>query len=124
MSTPIPSLGYGPYTVNRVTTAGSYVNGLWVPSADPVTVLTPICSVQPFGMKDTQLLPEAYRTRQAFRVYSETELRAIDVVGQKNCDVILIKGLEYDILSVDDWTHVKFMPHFKHIAVRREDSAL
>lgn len=109
------------YIVTRQSAGGSFVQGRWVDAATPTAI--PIrASVQRLSSRDTLILPEAYRTSASYRVYSKTELLSVDNVGAKNCDSITIEGKIYDILSIDKWTQL--VPHYKSIAVRREEVSI
>jgi hypothetical protein len=109
------------YSVTRQAGAGAWVQGRWVDASSP-SVVTVRASVQRLTAKETELLPEAYRTRESYRVYTESELFTVDNVGSKNCDFISIDGKNYDIVSREKWTQLH--PHYKCIAVRREEVAL
>lgn len=106
------------YTVTRPDTSGSWVKGRWVESATDST-FTIKASVQRLTPKETDLLPEAFRTSRAYRVYTTTELRTVDPTTSKNADSIEIAGSVYDILQVEYWSQM--MPHYRAIAVRREN---
>ena len=108
------------YNVTRIMSNGSWVNGRWVEGSSSA-VITIQASAQRLTPKETQLLPEAYRTRSAYRVYTQTELKVV-TLPTKGCDSIVIEGSTYDILSVEKWTQL--YPHYKIIAVRREEVAL
>jgi hypothetical protein len=106
------------YNVTRQSSSGTWVKGRWVEASSP-TVITIRASVQKMDAKETELLPEAYRTKMSYRVYTETELFPVSNTGAKNCDYISIDGSLYDIISVEKWTQI--FPHYKCIAVRREE---
>lgn len=106
------------YTVTRPDTAGSWVKGRWVESATEST-FTISASVQRLTPKETELLPEAFRTRSAYRVYTKTELLTVDPTTSKNSDSIEIRGDVYDVLDVEYWDKIE--PHYKAIVVRREN---
>lgn len=94
---------------------GSYNNkGLWVDGAE--TDMTIKASVQPATTEDLQSLPENRRTLGAYRLYSSFEFQTL-VEGQKNPDVVTIKGQEYEIAQVDPWEN-GVINHYKAIAVR------
>jgi hypothetical protein len=99
---------------------GSWVNGRWVEGSSTASI-TIQGSAQRLTAKETQLLPEAYRTRSSYRVYTQTELKVV-TLPSKGADSITIEGAIYDILSVEKWTQI--YPHYKIIAVRREEVAL
>jgi hypothetical protein len=109
------------YSVTRQVGAGSWVKGKWTDSGTTATLIIK-ASTQKLTPKETEMLPEAYRTRRSYRIYTETELFPVDVPNSKNSDSISIDGAIYDIVDVERWD--KMIPHFKAIAARRENIPL
>jgi hypothetical protein len=108
------------YQVTRIASNGSWVQGRWVEGSSS-TVLNITASVQRLTAKETQMLPEAYRTRSTYKVYSIEELKVI-TLPSRGADAITIEGSVYDIVAVEKWTQI--YPHYRSIAVRREEVSL
>lgn len=106
------------FTVTRAS-AGSWTKGRYVEGGTSTFEITG--SVQPMGPKETELLPEAYRTKRAYRVYTATELKTVDVPNSVSADSISIDGSDYEVIDVSYWRQM--MPHYKAIVVRRENVA-
>lgn len=71
--------------------------------------------------EEMQMLPEGYRSRKSYRIYSESALRALDETTGFAADKVTIDDEAYVIISVEEWRYV--MGHYKAIAVRDERNA-
>lgn len=117
-NTPIPSFAET-ITVTRATSADTTAMGR--PVAGTTTTVSVLASVQRMKPEDTQQLPEAYRTSQSYRIYSEMPLFTLNEATGFAADRITIDGERYFILFREYWRYV--MPHWKCIAVRDERNA-
>jgi hypothetical protein len=88
---------------------GSYVLGVWTPSAP--TVLSIETSVQPTPDRQIQALPEGRRIISAYTLYSFTEIREQDVYS--------IYGDDHEVLRVRIWQNDN-ISHYVAIAVRMQ----
>jgi len=64
------------------------------------TVSTISATVQPIGKKMI-MVPEGYRSSDARRMFSRTELRTVDQYTETGADHILIDGVEFQVQSVE-----------------------
>lgn len=102
------------YAVNRFD-AGAYDGPRWVTGAP--TSFNIVASIQPVGPgKEGDLLPEGDRTKDAIRIYTETELRVSDSVAGTKGDQIDFRDRTYEVRAKAVWTPTD-IPHFKFIAV-------
>jgi len=71
---------------------GSYVNGDWVNG--PWEDIAFRGAIQPLSDRDTQQLPEAWRTSARWKLYTRTRLRPVSVNDQTTGDRIYWDGKE------------------------------
>lgn len=108
-----------PLTVKRVNDSTTFVNGLAQVVTDVVEFNIDRASVQPMLAKERLLLPEMIRDRELLKIYTECELKSVDVEGKKRADRLTYKSQEYVVQSVEDWnSHGNF---YKVIAVKEND---
>lgn len=96
---------------------GSYINGLWVPTAPTTISIKGV--LQNATAEDLQNLPEGLRTSEAIKVHSVSEMHPVSEGNQALADVILEDGKEYLIQSV---ANRKIGNYYKAIAVKRKAS--
>ena len=108
-------------TVTRYA-AGAYgSDGVYVPGS--TTTLTVQATVQPLNGKDLQILPEGLRTREAFKLYTATELRTTDQTAGTLSDIVTRGGALYDVQQVGPWLSGSgTLNHHKAIIVRRQEN--
>lgn len=112
------------FTVKRMTTQGSYVDGYYV--GGKITAFEIQASLQPMNERDYLLLDEGDRTKDVRKIYTTTKL----VVGSQNklsaSDVVCIDGEDYQVRKIEDWSNHLSLKHFKVILVRdnRNDEPL
>lgn len=88
-----------PQTIKRET-AGSYVNGVWVPGS--TSTITIQASVQSATGEDQVTLPEGKRLSDIVKMYTDTLLNVVgETVGQQP-DKLLWRGHEYEIIQLDE----------------------
>jgi len=98
---------------------GQRIDGKWVEDANPIDV--PItASLQPLRPQELQQLPEGRRTNQAFKMYTDTELKT---VHNQNPDTIIIGSSEFEVYSVAPWQN-NIINHYKAIIVAKDGNPL
>lgn len=97
--------------------AGVYngTTGLWVEGASTTGTIT--ASVQPLRGKEMEMLPEARRESQAYKLYTDTQLFTVDTTTNKNPDQVQINGDWHEVLIVEDWQN-EILNHYKVIVVK------
>ena len=85
-----------PVPVRRSQPSGYDDNGRWVDAGtlEPFTVKA---AVQPARPKELLHFPEGQRTREAIKLYSETELRTADIEAGIVADVVTYRGKDYEV---------------------------
>lgn len=104
-------------TVYRKT-QGSYVNGDWVEGTEAEIIRT--VNIQPLKPNEILMLPEAERTRQWWKVYSDEDLRT-DKEGASgySADEFIYQGERYKVMKVSNYT-MGVLNHHKALATRIE----
>jgi len=104
-------------TVYRKT-QGSYVNGDWVEGTEAEIIRT--VNIQPLKPNEILMLPEAERTRQWWKVYSDEDLRT-DKEGANgySADEFIYQGERYKIMKVSNY-EMGILNHHKALATRIE----
>ncbi len=86
-------------TVKR-STAGTYVNGVWVATLSGVYVMA---AIQPAMGADIMRLPEGDRTKKILKLYSADELLVHSESGRKPADIVIIGGVDHVVMHVETW---------------------
>lgn len=100
-----------PQTITR-TTAGAYVNGLFVPGTP--SSITIQASVQPVTGEDIKALPEGRRLDDYVKVYTDSDLQVLQESTGKQPDKLSWRGHTYECISADV-RQMSVINHFKYI---------
>ena len=98
---------------------GSYVNGLWVESQED-SVFTIKASVQATDAEILQTLPEGYRTKESYTLFTDSKLQT-SVVSKTNPDVVTIEDEPYQVVRVTPWKNLSYPTAHYEILVVREN---
>ena len=101
-----------PQTIKRQS-AGSYVNGAWVPGGVETT-FTIQASVQPATGEDQLTLPEGRRLADYVKAYTSTELQVLGEVVGLQPDRLVWRGHDYECIQVDV-RQMSVIDHYKYI---------
>lgn len=112
MSDVIAMLSSGTYVVTRPGPT-TLVDGRKGPSSS--STLSIVASVQPAPGRTLQTLPEGFRDRGGFVLYTATELRTSDG-GDQEPDSVSIDGVEHQVASCEPWAELGNF--YKAVAVR------
>jgi len=99
-------------TIEIKRRAGRWEDGRWV--EEVTDTITTDASVQPITGNDLLQLPEARRTRRNLGFFTDIELKTADEHNVKNADVVIHRGISYEIHTVEDWSQMD-LPHFYSI---------
>lgn len=99
-------------------TGGSYVGPLWVEGVG--STFTIKASVQPTSYGKMELLPEGYRDKQSYTLYTDTELFT-DIPGG-DPDTVIIEALRYLVVKTQRWQN-GIISHFEIIVVKEDKDA-
>lgn len=104
------------YTVRR-SSGATVVNGRWEESGFTTVVVKG--SLQPLNAREIKMLPEGFRLKQMYKLYSDASIATINTASQAGADKVTIDGETFKVISVEDWKGTKVdLPHFKSILQR------
>ena len=98
---------------------GSYVNGLWVDNGQNSS-FTIKASVQATDAEILQTLPEGYRTKESYTLFTDSKLQT-SVVSKTNPDVVTIEDEPYQVVRVTPWKNLSYPTAHYEILVVREN---
>lgn len=99
----------------RYNAADTFTKGIRTAASKSTISFT--ASVQPMGAKDMLALPEGRRDREAFRLYTDFELKTSDESTLVNADQVTVRGHLYEVISVEIWQN-NVIPYYKAIVSR------
>jgi len=100
-----------PFTIRRQS-GGTRTDGHWIEGTE--TEIDILASVQPLTPREMESLPEGRRTKQAFKIYTDTELKTVE---SQSPDHITLYGDDFEVLSVAPYQS-DVINHFKAVAVK------
>jgi hypothetical protein len=109
--------------VLRKVTGTGYIDQetrLWVSGTYDETInLT--CGLQPLSGKNRKLLPEGVSATDSKLVFSREALRTAEEHLEQESDVVIVAGINYEVISVEDWTGYGLKSdHYKSIITRKD----
>jgi hypothetical protein len=99
--------------------AGSYVDGIWVKGAS--TVFNIKASVQPTKAEVLEMLPEGFRDKGSYTLFTDTELN-IATTDISDTDVVTLYGERYTVSIVEPWAN-NLINHYKIVVIREDIDA-
>lgn len=69
---------------------------------------------------DLMHLTEAQRVSGIIKIYTEVPLLNDDMVNSKKADIVVWRGVKYQIQKISDWTQTD-LPHYKSYGVKIEN---
>lgn len=110
-------------TVSRPV-VGNYINNIYVDGNN--TEFTIKASVQPAGGDVLEMLPEGYRTKETYVLYTDTMLNTATSDDLRLPDIVKLNltGVQEDfiVIKVDNWSNT-FLKHFKVIVQKKDIDA-
>ena len=82
------------------------------------TMLSITASIQPISGSDLVLLPENRREEELIKLYTDTLLIGAIKGSSTNCDIVIIDGLDYEVVKVFPWKN-NVIPHYKVFVAKR-----
>lgn len=99
-------------TGDRADTAPTFVNGR--PTAATRSPIAFRASIQPLSTNEVLSLPEGKREREAYRLYTDFQLRAADEANGTAPDHVTIDGKLFEVIAVHRWQN-NLINHWKCI---------
>ena len=97
-------------SVTRTSESNTYIDGNHVPGTD--TTFNVQGNVQPVSGNALLQLADGERNRQPLFLFTETEMKLKDVVTRK--------GIEYEVIRVEDWTGHGPLSHYAAMMVSKD----
>lgn len=101
---------------------GAYVSGRYVETLDGAA-FTVTGTWQPFRGDETQVGIEGRRTKSAYNLFTNSDLRIDkqDINGTSTLrSTISFGGDEYEIIDKQSWNN-RLIPHFQYLCVREKE---
>lgn len=95
---------------------GQYINGIWV-DGDNETISIK-ASVQPTPAEEMETLPEGYRTKESFTLFTSSVLKA-SLTNATNADFVVINDEKYRVVKVAPWQN-NLINHYECIVVKED----
>ena len=105
-------------TVYRKST-GSYVKGRWQEGSSE-TSFTIKASVQGMDAEILLTLPEGYRTREGYTLFTDIKLRTA-IIGKSNPDIVMIDEERYQVIKVTAHQNLNYPTAHYEVLVIREN---
>jgi hypothetical protein len=100
----IGSLGTGGHTIIRRTFGALDSAGRETPATTTSVAIT--ASIQPMSGTDLERLPEGSLATDFIVVFSPSLLITADTTTGRDADVIVYRGEEYEVVSVEPWVEI------------------
>ena len=98
--------------VGKRFAVGTYTDGVWTQGSSSTLNFT--ASVQPLSGKDKESLPEGFREKAGYKLYTDTEMKTVDEKNGISADQVTIDGLLYEVVTVGVWQN-SIINHYKVI---------
>jgi hypothetical protein len=96
--------------------AGGFVNGVWQDGISSNFIIR--ANVQPVPAIVMETLPEGYRTKSAFMLYTNTELNTAED-NESTPDAVGLYGKKYLVTKKTIWRNTK-LAHYEIVVVKEE----
>lgn len=94
---------------------GTYSDGVWSEGSDYTFTIS--ASVQPLSPREMEMLPEARRTKEAYKVFSSIKLIPAEETSQTNADLLSIGGETFEVVSCGSYQS-NVLSHYKAMVVK------
>ena len=104
-------------TVKRKAT-GSFLNGYWLDGAESTVEI--LASIQGTDAEVLETLPEGYRTRESYTLFTDTLLKT-SKTGKTTPDIVVIEDENFIVAKVMPWQHLDPTKHYEVVIVRENE---
>jgi hypothetical protein len=94
---------------------GSFIDGYWQDGEE--TSFSILASVQGTDAEILETLPEGYRTRESYTLFTDNELKTA-ITGIRTPDMVVIEEQKYIVARVSTWQHLDPTKHYEVVVVR------
>ena len=100
--------------VERKST-GHYAGGYW--QEDEVSTSTIQASIQATEVEVLQILPEGYRTRTSYTLFTDSSLLTAEA-GVRTPDIVVIDNERFIVVSSMPWQNLASTQHYEVVVVK------
>jgi hypothetical protein len=94
-------------------------DGLWINNQPQIFTIK--ASVQATDAEILQTLPEGYRTKETYTLYTNTLLKIAEAEVHL-ADIMIIDSVKFQVVRVSPWQNLMFAPkHYEVVVVRMDD---
>ena len=97
---------------------GTHVDGVWVESESSTFSIK--ASVQATDAEILQTLPEGYRTRESYTLFTDSKLQTAKT-GNNDPDIVIIHDDRYQVIRVTPWQNLDYATKHYEILVVKEN---
>jgi hypothetical protein len=94
---------------------GSFAYGYWQDGEEHSFEI--LSSVQGTDAEILETLPEGYRTRESYTLFTDSRLNTA-VTSKNTPDMVLIDGQKFIVAKVSTWQHLDPTKHYEVVVVR------
>lgn len=94
---------------------GSFIDGYWQDGEE--SSFNILASVQGTDAEVLQTLPEGYRTRESYTLFTDSELKTA-LTGTRTPDIVEINAEKFIVARVSPWQHLDPTKHYEVVVVR------
>jgi len=94
---------------------GSFIDGYWQDGEE--SSFNILSSVQGTDAEILQTLPEGYRTRESYTLFTESKLQTA-ITGTRTPDIVEIEAEKFIVAKVSSWQHLDPTKHYEVVVVR------
>ena len=102
--------------VKRQGAGGYNDDGFWVEQESSSFSIT--ASVQQTDAEVLQTLPEGYRTKESYTLFTESKLETA-ITGVRNADIVVIDSQDFQVTRVSPWQNLSFPTKHYEVLVTR-----
>jgi hypothetical protein len=104
--------------LTRYITGGDWQNGIFV--GGTTAECTVQCNVQPATFQQLMNLPEAQRTKAVIAIYTEEQLKTVDIANKASADRVEYSNKTYEVQSVKPWNGHTELSHYEVLATETD----
>ena len=99
---------------------GSFIDGYWQEGAENSFEI--LSSIQGTEAEILETLPEGYRTKESYTLYTDTHLKTA-ITGRTTPDIVVIDNENFLVAKVMPWQHIQPTKHYEVVVVRENEDA-
>lgn len=98
--------------------AGEYINGIWTEDEEPEEFYIK-ASVQSVEPEILQILPEGQRSSETYTLFTDYEMKTVDVKLGKKADIVIIDNEKFVVFKVSKMKNlIQPTAHYEVVIIR------